>query len=53
MNLKYILTASAMTLIPSAMIADQLVILHTNDTHSQLDPTDKNLGGHTPPQGTR
>lgn len=34
-----------MTLIPSAMIADQLVILHTNDTHSQLDPTDKNLGG--------
>lgn len=45
MNLKYILTASAMTLIPSAMIADQLVILHTNDTHSQLDPTDKNLGG--------
>lgn len=45
MNLKYILTVSAMTLMPSAMIANQLVILHTNDTHSQLDPTDKNLGG--------
>ena len=25
--------------------ADKLVILHTNDTHSQIEPTDKNLGG--------
>lgn len=25
--------------------ANTLVILHTNDTHSQIDPTDKNLGG--------
>ncbi|MDE5843757.1 MAG: bifunctional metallophosphatase/5'-nucleotidase [Muribaculaceae bacterium] len=25
--------------------ADKLVILHTNDTHSQIDPNDKNLGG--------
>ncbi len=25
--------------------AQELVILHTNDTHSQLDPTDKNRGG--------
>lgn len=25
--------------------AEKLVILHTNDTHSQIDPTDDNLGG--------
>lgn len=25
--------------------AQELVILHTNDTHSQLDPTDQNRGG--------
>ncbi len=25
--------------------ADRLVILHTNDTHSQIDPDDKDLGG--------
>lgn len=25
--------------------AEKLVMLHTNDTHSQIDPTDKNLGG--------
>lgn len=25
--------------------AEELVILHTNDTHSQIDPTDKNGGG--------
>jgi len=25
--------------------AEKLVLLHTNDTHSQIDPTDKNLGG--------
>lgn len=25
--------------------AEQLIILHTNDTHSQIDPTDKDLGG--------
>ena len=25
--------------------ADNLVILHTNDTHSQIDPTDKDKGG--------
>ncbi|MCM1484159.1 MAG: bifunctional metallophosphatase/5'-nucleotidase [Muribaculaceae bacterium] len=25
--------------------AERLVILHTNDTHSQIDPTEKNLGG--------
>lgn len=25
--------------------AEKLVLLHTNDTHSQIDPNDKNLGG--------
>lgn len=25
--------------------AEKLVILHSNDTHSQIDPNDKNLGG--------
>ena len=45
MNLKEILTISALTLVPAAMTAEQLVILHTNDTHSQLDPNDKNQGG--------
>lgn len=25
--------------------AERLVILHTNDTHSQIDPNNKNLGG--------
>ena len=25
--------------------SQELVILHTNDTHSQIEPTDKGLGG--------
>lgn len=29
----------------SSSSAERLVILHTNDTHSQIDPNDKNLGG--------
>lgn len=47
MNLKNILAASALVLAlaPGASAADRLVILHTNDTHSQLDPTDDNTGG--------
>lgn len=28
-----------------AMVAEKLVILHTNDTHSLIDPNDKDLGG--------
>lgn len=24
---------------------EKLILLHTNDTHSQIDPTDKNIGG--------
>ena len=45
MNLKNIITISALLFSPLAAIADQLIILHTNDTHSQLDPDDKNEGG--------
>ena len=29
----------------STVKAEKLVILHTNDTHSQIDPNDKDLGG--------
>lgn len=35
-----LLSVSAVT-----VCADNLVIVHTNDTHSQIDPNDKNLGG--------
>lgn len=28
-----------------AVDAESLVLIHTNDTHSQIDPTDKGLGG--------
>lgn len=45
MNLKNIIIISAATLLPATSLADRLVILHTNDTHSQLDPNDKNEGG--------
>ena len=34
-----------MVTIVFAVAAADLVILHTNDTHSQIDPTDKDLGG--------
>ena len=27
------------------MAAEELVLIQTNDTHSQIDPTDKGLGG--------
>lgn len=33
------------TLATTEINAERLVILHTNDTHSQIDPTDKNKGG--------
>ena len=29
----------------AALLAEKLVILRTNDTHSQIEPTDKGLGG--------
>lgn len=40
--------SSLLVLLSGAFVgvrADNLVILHTNDTHSQIEPTDKNLGG--------
>ncbi len=47
-SIKYLLpavVAASLALAPDAA-ADKLVILHTNDTHSQIDPTDSdNLGG--------
>ncbi len=45
MKLNTILILAAVTLLPLASTADRLVIMHTNDTHSQLDPNDKNEGG--------
>lgn len=41
-----VLAYAALMLMPaSALRAEKLVLLHTNDTHSQIDPTSKNLGG--------
>ena len=37
--------AMASTIFCSDVAARDLVILHTNDTHSQIDPTTDNLGG--------
>ncbi|MDE5942357.1 MAG: bifunctional metallophosphatase/5'-nucleotidase [Muribaculaceae bacterium] len=37
--------AAAIVMTVPVLSAGELVILQTNDTHSQLDPTDKNLGG--------
>ncbi len=37
--------ATAMLLGALGLSAQKLVLLHTNDTHSQIDPTSKNLGG--------
>lgn len=46
MKYKSIIAAAALTMLTSTQAAAQkIVILHTNDTHSQLDPDDKNLGG--------
>lgn len=40
-----ILTMLLLLLITISVEASTLVILHTNDTHSQIEPNDKNLGG--------
>lgn len=40
-----IAVASALTMSIQEAEAQKLVILHTNDTHSQIDPDDKDLGG--------
>ncbi len=45
MNLRNILTGCALAIIAMAAPAEEIIILHTNDTHSALDPDDKNLGG--------
>lgn len=42
---KIILGLFATILLAPLSLAENLVILHTNDTHSQLDPTDKGFGG--------
>lgn len=40
------ITAAAIACASPVAVAEKLVILHTNDTHSQVDPDDKdNLGG--------
>ncbi len=45
MTIKSFLAAVAVMLFPLPGHAGNLVILHTNDTHSQLDPNDNNEGG--------
>ena len=43
-----LLAATALALsfcMPVSAAGDRLVILHTNDTHSQIDPDSRNLGG--------
>ncbi len=42
---KFILGLAAAAILAPLALAENLVILNTNDTHSQLDPTDKGLGG--------
>lgn len=46
-NLLKSLTLASVILMALPVLADnhELVILHTNDTHSQIDPTDKGFGG--------
>ena len=39
------LIAAALALAPALLAKDKIVILHTNDTHSQLMPDDKGRGG--------
>lgn len=44
--IKTLAAAGLMTIsFTSSVFAEDLVIIHTNDTHSQIDPNDKNLGG--------
>lgn len=42
---KFALTMLAATVCTGFAAADKLVLLHTNDTHSQIPPTENNLGG--------
>lgn len=41
----YALTLAGSFFITAESYAERLVILHTNDTHSQIDPNNKDLGG--------
>ncbi|MDE6654204.1 MAG: bifunctional metallophosphatase/5'-nucleotidase [Muribaculaceae bacterium] len=43
--MKKILISALMASASMCASADNLVILHTNDTHSQIDPADNGLGG--------
>ena len=43
--MKRLITSIAISLTALASVAGNLVILHTNDTHSAIDPDDKGLGG--------
>lgn len=45
MKRKTIIGLMAAAILAPMTWAEDLVIIHTNDTHSQLDPTDKGLGG--------
>lgn len=46
MKFRYIVISMLLAVTGSTIgRADRLVILHTNDTHSQIDPNDSNLGG--------
>lgn len=45
MKPRYILPVMMAAALSASCLASDLVILHTNDTHSQIDPTDKGLGG--------
>lgn len=48
MNIKALIAAMALPIALASsqtVSAEKLVILHTNDTHSQIDPNDKDLGG--------
>ncbi len=45
-QIRYIFLAAILALLAAAPLsAGKLVILQTNDTHSQIDPTDKGMGG--------
>lgn len=45
MNIRHLVSIFGVALVSFAATATELVLLHTNDTHSQIDPTDKGLGG--------
>ena len=45
MKRRYVFAAVAAAAVCMGMQAEKLVLVHTNDTHSQIDPNDKGLGG--------